>query len=100
MPGPGRAPWPPDAITTSSGHSGSGHLTVRGPGILADPAPRGGLRSLARPVVCGLGREDTGEMNRDRAEVYLRLLAEEELRRVVAWCSAGAAGSWPVDDAV
>ena len=39
-------------------------------------------------------------MNRDRAEVYLRLLAEEELRRVVARCPAGAAGSWPVDDAV
>ena len=31
-----------------------------GPGILADPAPRGGLRSLARPVVCGLGRGTLG----------------------------------------
>jgi hypothetical protein len=39
-------------------------------------------------------------MNRDRAEVYLRLLAEEELRRVVARCPDGPAGSWPVDDAV
>ena len=26
-----RAPWPPGAITTSSGHSGSGHLTVGRP---------------------------------------------------------------------
>ncbi|HLK72678.1 MAG TPA: hypothetical protein VKU77_03410 [Streptosporangiaceae bacterium] len=39
-------------------------------------------------------------MNRDRAEVYLRLLAEEELRLAVARCPDGPAGSWPVDDAV
>jgi hypothetical protein len=39
-------------------------------------------------------------VDRAGAEGYLRLLAEEELRRVVAWCSAGAAGSCPVDDAV
>ena len=31
MPGPRRAPWPSNAITTSSGHSRSGHLTVRRP---------------------------------------------------------------------
>ena len=30
MPGPGRAPWPPSAMTTSSGHSRSGHLTAGG----------------------------------------------------------------------
>ena len=30
MPGSGRAPWPPGAMTPSSGHSGSGHLTVGG----------------------------------------------------------------------
>jgi hypothetical protein len=39
-------------------------------------------------------------MNRDRAEVYLRLLAEEELRLAVARCPDGPTGSWPVDDAV
>jgi hypothetical protein len=39
-------------------------------------------------------------MNRDRAEVYLRLLAEEELRLAVARCPDGPAESWPVDDAV
>jgi hypothetical protein len=39
-------------------------------------------------------------MNRDRAEVYLRLLAEEELRLAVARCPDCPAGSWPVDDAV
>ena len=34
---------------------------------------------------CGLIlRTDTGEMNRDRAETYLRLLAEAELRRARA----------------
>jgi hypothetical protein len=51
-------------------------------------------------VVCGLGRGTLGEMNRERTEAYLRLLAEEELRRALAWCSAGPAGTWPVDDAV
>jgi hypothetical protein len=59
-----------------------------------------GSWSCACRVVCGLGRGDTGEVDRGRAEGYLRLLAEEDLRRVVAWCSAGAAGSCPVDDAV
>jgi hypothetical protein len=39
-------------------------------------------------------------MNRDRAEVYLRLLAEEELRLAVARCPDGPARSWPGDDAV
>ena len=38
-------------------------------------------------------------MNREGAETYLRLLAEEELRRVVAWYSDGPSGSWPADDA-
>ena len=36
MPGPGPAPWPPGDMTTSSGHSGSGHLTVGRPSIAAD----------------------------------------------------------------
>ena len=31
MPGPGRAPWPPSAITSSSGGCGSGHLTAGRP---------------------------------------------------------------------
>ena len=35
MPGPGRAPWPPGAITTSSGRCGSGHLTIGRPIITA-----------------------------------------------------------------
>ena len=35
MPGPGRAPWPPSAITTSSGGCGSGHLTAGRPIITA-----------------------------------------------------------------
>ena len=30
MPGPGPEPWPPSAITTTSGHSRSGHLTADG----------------------------------------------------------------------
>ena len=51
-------------------------------------------------MVCGLSRGDTGEVDRGRAEGYLRLLAEQELRRVVARCSADAAGSCPVDDAL
>lgn len=34
-------------------------------------------------------------MNRDRAEAYLRLLAEAELRRAVAWRSDGPEGSRP-----
>jgi hypothetical protein len=29
MPGPRPAPWPPGAVTSSSGHSRSGHLTVQ-----------------------------------------------------------------------
>jgi hypothetical protein len=57
----------------------------------AESCTLGGLR--ARPG-------DTEEMNRERAEAYLRLLAEEELRRAVARCWDGPAGSWPVDDAV
>ena len=35
MPGPGRAPWPPSAITISSGGCGSGHLTAGRPIITA-----------------------------------------------------------------
>jgi hypothetical protein len=35
MPGPGPAPWPPSAITTTSGRSGSGHLTAERPIISA-----------------------------------------------------------------
>src|SRR5262249_10215845 len=31
MPGPGRALWPPSAITASSRGSGSGHLAAAGP---------------------------------------------------------------------
>jgi hypothetical protein len=31
MPGPRRAPWPPGAITASSGHSGTSRLTVQRP---------------------------------------------------------------------
>ena len=38
MLGPGPAPWPASAITTSSGYSGSGHLTVSRPIITADLA--------------------------------------------------------------
>ena len=30
MPGPGPEPWPPSAMTTTSGHSRSGHLTAGG----------------------------------------------------------------------
>jgi hypothetical protein len=36
MPGPDRAPWPPSAVTTTSGHSRSGRLTVGRPIITAD----------------------------------------------------------------
>jgi hypothetical protein len=39
-------------------------------------------------------------MNRERAEAYLRLLAEEELRRAAARSSDGPSGSRPEDDAV
>ena len=35
MPGPGPGVWPPGAMTTSSGHSRSGHLTVGRPVITA-----------------------------------------------------------------
>jgi hypothetical protein len=38
MPGTGRAPWPPSAITTSSGGCRCGHLTAAWPIITADPA--------------------------------------------------------------
>jgi hypothetical protein len=39
-------------------------------------------------------------VNRERAEAYLRLLAEEELRRAAARSSGGPSGSRPEDDAV
>ena len=39
-------------------------------------------------------------MNRERAEAFLRLLAEEELRRAAARCSDGLSGDRPEDDAV
>jgi hypothetical protein len=37
--------------------------------------------SSSRPAVAGRCREDTRGMDRERAETYLRLLAEAELRR-------------------
>jgi hypothetical protein len=39
-------------------------------------------------------------MNGERAEAYLRLLAEQELGQAVARLSDGPAGSWSIDDAV
>jgi hypothetical protein len=43
---------------------------------------------------------DTDDMNRERAETHLRLLAEEELRRAMTRLRDGAAGSQPDDAAV
>jgi hypothetical protein len=43
---------------------------------------------------------DTEEMDRERAEAHLRLLAEEELRRATARSSDEAARSPPADETV
>jgi hypothetical protein len=43
---------------------------------------------------------DTEDMNRERAETHLRLLAEEELLRATARPSDGTSGSQPEDEAV
>ena len=43
---------------------------------------------------------DTEDMNRERAETHLRLLAEEELRRATTQPSDGTPGSQPEDEAV
>ena len=43
---------------------------------------------------------DTEDMNRERAETHLRLLAEEELRRATAQPSDRTSGSQPEDEAV
>jgi len=43
---------------------------------------------------------DTEDMNRERAETHLRLLAEEELRRATTQPSDGIPGSQPEDEAV
>ena len=43
---------------------------------------------------------DTEDMNRERAETHLRLLAEEELRRATARPSDGTSGSQPEDEVV
>ena len=48
---------------------------------------------------CRVGM-DTEEMDRERAEAHLRLLAEEELRRATARSSDETAGSPPVDETV
>jgi hypothetical protein len=43
---------------------------------------------------------DTEDVNRERAEMHLRLLAEEELRRATTRPSDGTSGSQPEDEAV
>lgn len=59
MPGPGRAPWPPSAITTSSGGCGSGHLTAGRPTITMNLA-RGPWPAILRLRDWRFKREHAG----------------------------------------
>jgi hypothetical protein len=46
------------------------------------------------PAVAGRSREDTEDMDRERAETYLRLLAEAELRRATTMAARSSPGRW------
>jgi hypothetical protein len=48
----------------------------------------------AWPAVAGRSREDTGDMGSERAETYLRLLAEAELRRATTMDARSSPGRW------
>lgn len=47
--------------------------------------------AILRSVSCGSGLEDTEGVNRERAETYLRIVAEAELRRATTPARDGAA---------
>ena len=65
-------------------------------------APIGSARGRLRPLgdMQAEAEGDTEDMNRERAETHLRLLAEEELRRATAQPSDGTSGCQPDDEAV
>src|ERR1700683_805876 len=70
-------------------------------GARAFPVIGGGDTAAARAMTMGRGLlpcchagEDTGGMDRERAEAHLRLLAEAELRRVTAMPAGSVPGRW------
>ena len=111
MPGPGRAPWPPSAITTSSGGCGSGHLTAGRPIITAASVrhvcsgwsywPRGcatmaGYRGLGRCAasccqLLVLAGHETGRGLPGRWQARRFCLGAAETDRAVRWPGSGAA---------
>jgi hypothetical protein len=59
----------------------------------------GARQAPPRSVMQAEAEGDTEDMNRERAETHLRLLAKEELGRATSRPSDGTSGSQPEDEA-